>query len=257
MGLREPRERGCGVKLEEGTSALRRGSWGPRPPGRALNASLWPVSPERRPGPRGGAVQSPSAVGGRLDRAESPGGRLGRSENPPLPAEEILPPPRGPAAPPGHLEGGRGENQHTEGCPQLPRAARTRVASSCPSDNGREGEKRVKKLGRRAEWRGEARGRDRAAANSAAEGGARLRAGGERGAQSQPRRHCSRAPNSGGSGGGRLGGGGGGGGRGGGTTGPTPARGLASAAELGSAANRRGELTGAPGEDGAAGAFVE
>lgn len=43
-------------------------------------------------------------------------------------------------------------------------------------------------------------GRDRAAADSAAEGGARLRAGGERGAQSQPRRHCSRAPNSGGGG---------------------------------------------------------
>ncbi|XP_032133056.1 zinc finger protein 503-like isoform X2 [Sapajus apella] len=53
-------------------------------------------------------------------------------------------------------------------------------------------------------WGGE--GRDWAAADSAAEGGARLRAGGERGAQSQPRRHCSRAPNSGGGGGGGGGG---------------------------------------------------
>lgn len=66
-------------------------------------------------------------------------------------------------------------------------------------------------------------GRDPAAANSAAEGGARLRrAGGERGAQSQPRRHCSRAPNSGGDGDR---------GAGGGRAGPSPpvrtARGLA------------------------------
>lgn len=105
-------------------------------------------------------------------------------------------------------------------------------------------------------WSGE--GRDWAAADSAAEGGARLRAGGERGAQSQPRRHCSRAPNSGG-GGGRGGGGGGGGGeggRGGGTIRPharAPASGLASAAALSSAAGRRKELAGAPGEDRAAG----
>lgn len=66
-------------------------------------------------------------------------------------------------------------------------------------------------------------GRDPAAAKSAAEGGARLRrAGGERGAQSQPRRHCSRAPNSGGDGDR---------GAGGGRAGPSPpvrsARGLA------------------------------
>lgn len=92
-------------------------------------------------------------------------------------------------------------------------------------------------------------GRDPAAAKSAAEGGARLRrAGGERGAQSQPRRHCSRAPNSGGDGDR---------GAGGGRAGPSPpersARGLArpqGTANLGrrerrgSAARSRGGLEG-------------
>lgn len=92
-------------------------------------------------------------------------------------------------------------------------------------------------------------GRDPAAAKSAAEGGARLRrAGGERGAQSQPRRHCSRAPNSGGDGVR---------GAGGGRAGPSPpvrsARGLArpqGTASLGrrerrgSAARSRGGLEG-------------
>ncbi|XP_070108207.1 spidroin-2-like [Equus przewalskii] len=140
------------------------------------------------PGPPGGAVQAPRGRRGRWGPS-SPGAR-----GPPLP---------GPGSPrPALGRAGREHDRGTEGTAALPRAAGPRAAACGPGDNGRAGEKRVKKLGRRAEWRGAPRG-GTGRGGSAAEGGARRRrAGGERGAQSQPRRHCSRAPNSGGGGGG-------------------------------------------------------
>lgn len=268
MGEREPRRHGSwGEVGGEGSLRCRHPGRDPgrpdpqaEPPSRAFG-----LGHESGPHPPGSPRRScPGASGGGGGCWTEPGAAgkgSGRLEHPPLPAAVLLPLPRGPRSPrPAGRRAGEEENQPTEGAPQFPRASGTRARACRPGDNGREGGKKgLRNLAEElngVERRGEGLGRGRlgGGGRSAAAGG---RAGGERGAQSQPRRHCSRAPNSGGGGGGGGGGGAAAAAEAEGRPGPAlaraPARGLAAAAAPGSAADRREELAGAPREDGAAG----
>lgn len=126
VGVREPRERSCGVRWEEGR------------PGPMLCPQTEPVAFVTGTTPRApetggwggclGAVRS-----GRRDRAGSPGDGSARGTH--HPGRRGAPQP-----PPGRLEGGPGGKPH-QGRPRHPRAARTRVASSGPGDNGGRGKK--------------------------------------------------------------------------------------------------------------------
>lgn len=160
MGDKEPRERaswgrGGGWEGDAEAPAPRRDLGVPAPrlcPKREPSAWATRTSPR---GP-GGAVQAPPAVRGGWTEPRAEGAGSGawstHLSRPPRSSRRL----GGPAAP-ARPSGGRARRKTAKpGCvcvcvggeaPQRPGAAGTRAASSSPGDNGREGEKRVKKLG--------------------------------------------------------------------------------------------------------------
>lgn len=155
VGEREPRRHGSwGEVGGEGSLRCRHPGRDPgrpdpqaEPPSRAFG-----LGHESGPHPPGSPRRScPGAFGGgggcwtELGAAGKGSGRL---EHPPLPAAALFQLPRGARSPrPAGRRAGEEENQPTEGAPQFPRASGTRARACRPGDNGREGEKRVKKLG--------------------------------------------------------------------------------------------------------------
>ncbi|XP_043748589.1 translation initiation factor IF-2-like [Cervus elaphus] len=251
VGEREPRRHGAWGEVG-GEGSLRRrhpgrdpGRRDPQaePPSRAfgLGHETGPPCPLREP---------QEELSRRLRR------RWGLLEHPPLPAAVVLPPPRGSRSPrPAGRRAGEEESQPAEGAPRFPRASGTRARACRPGDNGREGGKKgLRNLAEElngVERRGEGLGRGRRG------GGGRSAAAGGRAASealkvsladiaAEPRtREAAAAAEEAAAAEAE--------GRPGPALARAPARGLASAAAPGSAADRKEELAGAPREDGAAG----
>lgn len=148
MGVseREPRERvllgemGGGASTQAGTLGV---------PAPRLCPKREPLACVTRTTPRAPGRSCPGAFGsrGRLDRAGSPGDGSGAR------SAHLSRPPRSSRClgalqpPPGRSEGGQGGKQHNRGGSSAPVSCRDPRGFLRPRDNGREGEKRVKKLG--------------------------------------------------------------------------------------------------------------
>lgn len=140
-----------GVKWKEGApeaSAPRRGPRAFGSPGCAPQGEHLPCGMSSMP--RAPGTSCPGAFGGGGGWTEP--GAAGDCAS--AWSSYLSPPPRSsrsrgsPQPPPDSPKGGLGEKQPTEGgCFRLPRAAGTRAPASRPGHNGKEGEKRVKKLG--------------------------------------------------------------------------------------------------------------
>lgn len=144
-GTRVVGEMGGGGRLGRRHPGGDPGSPGPQsvPPTQAFGLCL-EIGP---PGAPGGAVRALSAVAA-AGQSREPRGTARARGAPTSPRRRDPPAASGPRSPrPADRRAGEKENQPTEGAPQLPRVSGTRAPSSRPGDNGKEGEKRVKKLG--------------------------------------------------------------------------------------------------------------